>query len=75
MGRMGAHARMRPVLRPRREPRRRRVQRDVAGRVHEMILVERDLAEPALKQMAGLARAGVDEAGIEAAPPRERLLN
>ncbi len=32
MGQMGARARMRPVLRPRREPRRRRVQRDITGR-------------------------------------------
>ena len=37
-----------------------------------MILVERHRAEPALKQMADLARAGVGEAGIEAALPRQR---
>ncbi len=39
-----------------------------ARRVHQMLLVERDRAEPALKQMAGLARAGVDKAGVEPAP-------
>ena len=36
-----------------------------------MLLIERDRAEPALKQVAGLARAGVDEAGVEPAPQRQ----
>ena len=45
-----------------------RIERHIARRRHQMLLVERDRAEPALKQMAGLARAGVDEAGVEPAP-------
>ena len=35
--------------------------------VYQMLLVERRRTEPALKEMAGLARAGIDEAGVEAA--------
>ena len=64
-GDMGAHARMRPVPSPRREPRPHRIEPDIARRVDQMLFVERDRAEPALKQVARLARPGVDVAGIE----------
>ena len=58
---------MRPVARQH-EPSPHGVQRHIARRVHQMLLVERHRAEPPLKQMSGLARAGVDEAGVEPAP-------
>jgi hypothetical protein len=63
---------MRPVLGALNQPRPHGIERHIAHRIHQMLLVERRRAEPALKQMAGLARAGVDEAGVEPAPPRQR---
>jgi hypothetical protein len=39
---------MRPVLRPRHQPRPDRIERDVARRIEQMRLIDDDGAEPAL---------------------------
>ncbi len=61
---MRAHARPWPFAGRRAEPRGRRIEREIAHRVEHVRLVHRHAAEAALEQMAGDARAGVDEGGV-----------
>jgi hypothetical protein len=63
-GEVRACARPRPVLCPRDQPRPHRIEGDVTRRGDQMRFVERHRGEPALKQMSGPSRAGIDEARI-----------
>ena len=61
---MRRDARPAPVLGPLDEPRSDRVQRHIARRRHQMLLVHRRRAEPRLEQMPGHAEPGIDRGRI-----------
>ena len=61
---VSAHARPFPFARRRAKPGAHRIEREIADGVQHMIIVHRHAAEPALEQMPGFARAGVDEGGV-----------
>jgi len=68
---MRTRARPPPILRPLHQPRPHRVQRHVAQRSREMLLVHGDGAEPALPEMAAAFAPCLDDAGIASMHARE----
>jgi len=69
---MRAGAGMRPVLRLGDQAGSDRIERDIAHRGDQMLLIQGNRAEAPLKQMTGLARPGVHEARIEPVRARQR---
>jgi hypothetical protein len=56
------------VLRAAGEPRSHRVQRNIARRHHQMVLVHGDGADARLKQASGHAQPRIDESAIAPVP-------
>jgi putative transposase len=69
---MRTRARPCPVLRARDEFRAHRVERHIARGDDEVRVIHDHRAKPALEQMPGPARAGIDEAGVAAVGLTER---
>ena len=63
-GQVRPHARPAPVLRPRHQARPHRIERDVAHRRRQVLLVHHHRAEAALPEMPAALAAGLQNAGV-----------